>query len=347
MITSRLYRKIYEAANYRLRTFAGGRFTNFVRPVSICLLLTKCCNAKCVHCDVWKDAGSEETVTADEWKRLLSDFRTWLGRVHVVMTGGEALLQPYATDLVEHGSSLGLEIEFLTNGYWQDQSRIEALGRANPWRITMSLDGIGEIHSRVRGREDFWERSSSSVETLRRVRESEGLTYDILLKTVIMSYNLEAVVDVARFASEKGLNVFYQPVERNYNTAADPRWFEHAPTWPKDTEKAVKVVEELIDLKRRGFPITNDFSQLEVMIPYFRDPASCQEAVKSHSAHERRQLCAALTTLEIEPNGDVLACSHMPPVGNFRERSIRDIWSRRPKWWNDGVCPAPCMRGAD
>jgi len=333
-----LYRRLYEGINYRLRGFAGGRLARYVRPVSISILLTLRCNARCVHCDIWKNRGQEDALTADEWKRLLLDLRNWLGPVHVFLTGGEALLRPYATDLVAYASRIGLFVELLTNGYWRDQARIEMLARANPSRVTLSLDGIGQTHSRVRGRDDFWEWTSRSIETLRRVREAGHLSYRIRLKTVIMAQNLDHVVDVAHFARDNGLEVFYQPIERNYHSVEDPRWFEHSPTWPLDTSKAVNVVRQLIALKREGLPIRNSYPELEAMIPYFRDPAASQEAVKSHSAHERRHLCAALTTLEIQPNGDVLDCSRMPPVGNIRERRIRDIWKGRPRWWDEGCC---------
>src|SRR4051794_38078553 len=49
-----IYRRVYEGVNYRLRTFAGGHYASACRPVSIVLLLTERCNARCIHCDIWK-----------------------------------------------------------------------------------------------------------------------------------------------------------------------------------------------------------------------------------------------------------------------------------------------------
>ena len=79
----------------------------------------------------------------DQWKVVLADLRRWLGPVQTTFTGGEALLKPFAVDLVAHGTSLGLFVEILTHGYWPDQSKIEELALARPWRITISLDGLG------------------------------------------------------------------------------------------------------------------------------------------------------------------------------------------------------------
>ena len=46
----------------------------------------------------------------------------------------------------------------------------------------------------------------------------------------------------------------------------------------------------------------------------------------------------ALTTLQLEPNGDVGACFKMPPIGNIKSTPIREIWQRRPRWWEEGCC---------
>jgi len=40
------YRRLYEAFNYRLRTFAGGRMATLCRPTAIALLMTERCNAR-------------------------------------------------------------------------------------------------------------------------------------------------------------------------------------------------------------------------------------------------------------------------------------------------------------
>src|SRR5438552_14357975 len=139
-LTNWAYKRVYDGVNYRLRTLGGGRWASLCRPTSISLLLTELCNARCVHCDIWKNRGKEDSPTVDQWKTVLSDLREWLGPVQVTLTGGEALLRPFTTELVAYASSSGLFLEILTHGYWDDQARIERLALAKPWRITISLD---------------------------------------------------------------------------------------------------------------------------------------------------------------------------------------------------------------
>lgn len=332
------YRRVYMSANYRLRSFAGGKWADHCRPTDINILLTNLCNAKCVHCDIWKNKGKDDTPSVEQYKEMLSQVRRWLGPVHVVFTGGEALLRPYTPEIVGHASSIGLYAEMLTHGYWDDQTRIEKAALANPGRLTVSLDGIGETHTKIRGRENFFEKTSRTLDTLKRMRAEKRLSYTIRLKTVIMAQNLHDVANVAQFAAGNGMEVFYQAVEQNYNTAEDQHWFEHSENWPKDSSQAVSAVRGLIALKKRGLPIRNSFLQLETMIPYFRNPDAMRVSVQQHSAHLKHPVCAALTNIQVMPNGDVLACYGMPPIGNIRTASIREIWRNRPQWWKGGCC---------
>jgi MoaA/NifB/PqqE/SkfB family radical SAM enzyme len=335
------YRRLYEGANHRLRSFAGGRFAHHCRPTAIMFLLTELCNARCVHCDIWKNKGKEDSPTASEWLRVLDDLRSWLGPVSIVFTGGEALLQPYATELAAHASSRGFQLEVLTHGYWKDQSRIEQLALARPSCITVSVDGVGAVHSKIRGREDFFNETNRTIETLVRMRSQDNsFHYRILLKTVIMEKNLDELGEVARFATREGMSVFYQPIEQNYNTPDDPKWFVTSPNWPRNTARAVQAVLGLIQLKREGLHIENTEEHFQAMIRYFLDPAGLRLVTQAHMAQQKWPQCAALTMLQFQANGDVTICSHRPPVGNIKESPIRRIWERRTRYWEAGCCLA-------
>jgi MoaA/NifB/PqqE/SkfB family radical SAM enzyme len=331
-------RRAYLAVNYRLRTFAGGKWADNCRPTDIGFLMTNLCNAKCVHCDIWKNKGKDDTPTVEQYKATLSEMRDWLGPVHVFFSGGEALLRPYVPEVLAHAAGVGLFAEVLTHGYWDDQTRIEKVAMANPSRVTVSLDGIGETHTIIRGKEKFFEKTTRTLETLKRIRAQQKLGYAIRLKTVIMEQNLHDVANVARYAAENGFEVFYQAVEQNYNTPEDPRWFETSENWPKDSSRAVGAVRGVIALKKQGLPIRNSFHQLDTMIPYFLNPDSMRVSVQQHTAHLKHPVCSALTGIQVMPNGDVLTCYGMPAVGNIKSHSIREIWAGRPQWWKGGCC---------
>ncbi|HYX31233.1 MAG TPA: radical SAM protein [Pyrinomonadaceae bacterium] len=332
------YRRLYEGVNYRLRTVAGGRMANRCRPTSIALLMTERCNARCIHCDIWKNRGREDRPARNQWQAVLDDLRRWLGPVHVVLTGGEALLNPDTLELVRHGSSIGLFIELLTHGFWQDQTMIESVAQARPSRVTISFDAVGDVHNLIRGRAGFNGWTETSILTLRKLRREQRLKMGIRLKTTIMKQNLDEAAEVAWFAKRNDVEVFYQPIEQNYNAPDDPTWFEHSETWPTDSAKAVATVRELCKLKREGLPIANSFAQLEVMIPYFTEPQTSRAAVQAHVAHEKKFLCSAMTNLQIQASGDVKTCISKDAIGNIRAQSIKEIWNARPRWWKKSCC---------
>src|ERR1022692_2463836 len=125
------YRRAYTAVNYRLRTLSGGRWADHCRPTDIGFLMTNLCNAKCVHCDIWKNKGKDDTPSLDQYKATLNDLRSWLGPVHVFFSGGEALLRPHTPEVLAHAASIGLFAEILTHGYWT----IKAASRKRRWPI--------------------------------------------------------------------------------------------------------------------------------------------------------------------------------------------------------------------
>lgn len=229
-------------------------------------------------------------------------------------------------------------MEVLTHGYWKDQSRIEVLARARPWRITMSLDGLGEVHSLVRGRSGFFGYSEASIDHLIRLREAERLPYQLRLKAVVMQHNLQELARLARFATRPGMDIFYQPLEQNYNTAEDPEWYLTSENWPKDPSEAVAAVVELIRLRAAGAHIANSPAQLEAMLRYFQDPTGLRVATQAHAAHEDHLTCSALDLVQIQSNGDVTVCLSRPPVGNIKHHPIRQGWESRPQWWKTGCC---------
>jgi len=330
---------LYRKATGRLASAAIGRapqlLGRFGRPGQVICLITERCSAKCVHCDLWRNRGRETGPTEQEWRATLDEIRDWLGPIPVVFTGGEALLKPFTINLVAYATRLGLEVELLTHGYWRDQALIEALAMADPRQVTLSLDGLGATHDRVRGREGFFERTQTSIETLLRVRQQQGLQLRILLKTVIMSHNLDALGDVARFATARGLAVRYQPIEQNYGQSQDPQWQDASSNWPADTAAAIAAVERLIELKRQGLNIENAELEFERMKLYFRDPDRYRVRIQNHDFSAR---CGAMGFMQIQANGDVKACFAAPSIGNCRQARLRDLWHQRPALWQQGCC---------
>jgi hypothetical protein len=179
------------------------------------------------------------------------------------------------------------------------------------------------------------------------MRAEHRLAFRIRLKTVIMEHNLDDLAEVARFATTGGMEVFYQPIEQNYNTPLDRFWFRTSPNWPRDPARAVRKVEELAALRQAGLAIANTDADLAAMGRYFRDPIGLGLITRAHVAHERTTRCCALTTLQFQANGDVTVCSNRPPIGNIRVTPVRELWKQRSCVWRDGCCLEEQLAGVD
>ncbi len=331
--------RLHAALQYRLRSVLGGRLADFCRPAVVSVWMTDHCTAKCLHCDIWKNTDRENRLPLENWKSFLSDLREWLGPIHMTFTGGEALMNPDTPEVVAHAVQQGLIVEVLTHGYWEDQKKIERLALARPWKVTLSMDGIGDKHTEIRGRPKFWERTSRSIDTLLRIRSEHNTGLIIRLKHVLMSHNIGEALKIAEYGNRDGMEVCFQPISQNYNQEEDPEWFRRpGSNFPADVQPVIALIRDIIERRNQGWHISNTVTELEGMIRYFEDPDSLRTAAGGHRLHETKKYCEALTHLQIMPDGSVQDCTHNTASGNLRTARIRDIWEQRNPVWRSGCC---------
>jgi MoaA/NifB/PqqE/SkfB family radical SAM enzyme len=133
--------------------------------LDVLLSITDLCNARCVMCNVWrnKDQGKSFLPPAlMETVRPLSS---------VSLAGGEPFLHREIVALVEkiHAVNPKAKVIFSTNGFNTERivaevARILAFHRNT--QVTISLDGVGEMHDRIRGIPGAWEKVNRTFDRL-------------------------------------------------------------------------------------------------------------------------------------------------------------------------------------
>jgi MoaA/NifB/PqqE/SkfB family radical SAM enzyme len=104
------------------------------------------CNCRCVMCDIWKRKEGREFHAAD-LERHRESIRG-LGVKHVVLTGGEPLLNCELEKICEFFRDLGLRLTLLTTGLLlEKKADIVVCGFDD---IILSIDGPPEVHDRIR-----------------------------------------------------------------------------------------------------------------------------------------------------------------------------------------------------
>lgn len=139
--------------------------------------VTHRCNAHCRHCF---DDSQRQSIGVDQ-ELSLERIRTLaksVGRVgHLSLTGGEPLLRPDLAEIIAAYYGAGVRsFSVSTNGSYPE--RIDALlaqlPRVAPWArviVTISIDGVGPLHDRLRGLPGLYDKAERSLRLLCAARQ--------------------------------------------------------------------------------------------------------------------------------------------------------------------------------
>lgn len=113
------------------------------------IYLTNACNLSCPHCFMRAGKRLKNELSAEDWIDVLNQFADVGGKA-ITLTGGEPLMNPAFTKIVESAFKLGLETTVLTNGIlWTDT----LIDRLSPMlgEVQISIDGVDdESNAKVR-----------------------------------------------------------------------------------------------------------------------------------------------------------------------------------------------------
>jgi len=144
------------------------------RPVVV-WNITRTCNLRCVHC--YSDSGPQAypgELTLEECERVLDDLAAFEVPA-VLLSGGEPLVHPHFWEIAAGARERGIGVTLSTNGTlidWEAARRIKDLGFRY---VGVSLDGLGEVNDRFRGRKGAFERALAGIRNLKRARQKVGL----------------------------------------------------------------------------------------------------------------------------------------------------------------------------
>jgi MoaA/NifB/PqqE/SkfB family radical SAM enzyme len=291
-----------------------------------------------------KNRDPEGELNTAEWKNVLLGLRQWLGKRHIWFTGGEPFLRKDCIELVAYGSSIGLSIGVITNGILLKPSQMPQLLDAGLKEYHVSIDSMKpEIHDYIRGIPGAHKRAKENVLALKEARDNSGKNLEIVIKTIIMGHNRKEILPLAEWAEQNHFNKSnFQPLESTHEGKEDRYWFKTSPYWPKGKEldELILVIECLIKKRKKNSIIYNSVSELENMKKYFTDPVSYHKLAKAHTLTSKRknkkpECRSSLGLMEILSHGGLRTCRFMPPQGDVRKTTPRELWNSRPLCWRN------------
>ena len=299
--------------------------------------LTEGCNLACRHC--WlspkfdRRGDKYPTLPVGHFETAIQEAKP-LGLSGVKLTGGEPLLHPHFSKLLEIIRQEGLALTIETNGVLcTPQIAAEIAKSQNPF-VSVSIDGTDpETHESIRGVKGSFEKARQAVRNLADV----GISPQIIMSLMgCNSHQVDAMVDMAKSSGASSLKFnIVQPTGRGKNI---------------ETEVDGIGVSELLEIGRhidRELQPGTDFKL------FFDSPIAFQPLSRIAGGGGA---CGILGIMGVLPNGRYAMCGigeHIPDLiyGEVGKDRLEEVWLNNPKLIElrqgmpdrlDGVC-ARCL----
>lgn len=219
---------------YYLRSLIGRK-----RPLLGGIKLTHKCNLTCDHCPFWKKA--KDSLSFDQALSAMKTLHQQGVRI-LIFEGGEPFLWrdgAYTVkDIVKEAKKLFFSVGITTNGTFPIDVDADI--------VWVSIDGLRETHNKLRS--DSFDRVISNITASNHPK--------IFAHITINSVNRQEIADLVNFISDqvKGITVqFHYPYEEGEKDLS------------LTPEQRTGVLETLIQLKKRGLPVSNSYACLNAL----------------------------------------------------------------------------------
>jgi Fe-coproporphyrin III synthase len=301
----------------RYRTLQTDRITAL--PIVI-LMPHSACNCKCVMCDIWKGNHNLKQLTEQDIEGLLSSLKK-LGTREVVMSGGEALLNPNFFLFCGILAKEKIKITLLSTGLSLTRHATRLLEWVDD--IIVSLDGDENLHDAIRNIPGAFRKLKEGVQHL----HSLSPAFRITSRTVIHRINFRQWPSIIRAGAAMGLDqMSFLPADVSseaFNRAEtwdEPRQNEILPTkedLPELQEIIRRIIQDHPDHFETGF-IAESPLKLSKIGDYYG-------AIYGLNAFPYKKCNAPWVSAVVEADGTVRPCFFHPPLGNIHEDSLADI----------------------
>jgi MoaA/NifB/PqqE/SkfB family radical SAM enzyme len=206
----------------RLISFIGNHliqtvFRHRIKPRVLQMPITNRCGSRCITCEIWKNNKVHTDIDPVELKKILQD--PYFSKVYAVgVNGGEPSLYPAIDDFLESLFVLKKlkRIYVISNGLVSTKLlemmkviKAKCAKRHIIVYLTISVDGVGDIHNSIRGLPHAFEKT---IETLKAIKADKERYCDVLdVGCTLSSKNIPYVVELEAYLQDLGLDAWYHP----------------------------------------------------------------------------------------------------------------------------------------
>ncbi len=301
----------------RYRTLQTDRITAL--PIVI-LMPHSACNCKCVMCDIWKGNHNLKQLTTEDVEGLMTTLRR-LGTRQVLMSGGEALLNPNFFRLCAILKKEDIRITLLSTGLAIARHVDSILKYIND--IIISLDGDEKGHDKVRNIPGAFRKMKEGIQLL----HAERPDFRITARTVIHRLNFRQIPAILAAAADLGVQqISFLPADvtseafNRANPWDEPRQHEILPSkeeLPELLNRLQQVVRQYEPLFTSGF-IAESPDKFTRIGAYYT-------ASYGLNPYPYKKCNAPWVSTVVEADGTVRPCFFLPPMGNIHDKGLETI----------------------
>ncbi len=151
-------------------------------PEKVSLGINNICNLRCIHCDVGQRnttttfydrllGRNESYVPIDKLRKRIDQIALFKPSPYISILYTEPLLYPDIIELCEYLAYKKLKFSITTNGYLLEKYA-SGLVRSGTDLLRLPLDGPKEVHNKIRGVEDAYERLRRGINRIKEERSA-------------------------------------------------------------------------------------------------------------------------------------------------------------------------------
>ncbi|HUS00373.1 MAG TPA: radical SAM protein [Chitinophagaceae bacterium] len=301
----------------RYRTLHTGNISAL--PVVI-LMPHSACNCRCVMCDIWKGNRNLKQLTGTDITGLLSSLRKF-GTRQVVMSGGEALLNPNFFSFCKILQDQNIKVTLLSTGLTLKKNAEDLVSLVND--IIVSLDGNEALHDTIRNIPGAYSKMKEGIAAIRSIDKN----YKITGRTVIHKLNYQNWHEIIDSAKDLGLDqISFLPADVSSEAFnREVRWDiprQQEIMIPKNELSILAaIIEYLVTTYTADFDnhfIAESPEKIEKIHTYY-------SALYGLNPFPYKKCNAPWVSTVIEADGFVRPCFFHPAIGNIRTNSLTEI----------------------
>lgn len=284
-------------------------------PVHAVWEITLACDLKCQHCGSRAGSRRPQELSTEECRDLIRQLAR-LGTREVTLIGGEAYLRRDWLDIIREVRDQGMDCTMQSGGLHLNEERIRAAAEAGLQAAGVSIDGLAEVHDRLRGVKGSFDAALNAL----RLFKQYGLVSSV--NTQITSLVIPQLRELMDLYIEAGASNWQIQLTVAMGRAADnPELLLQ----PYEILELMPLLAELYqDGTDRGLLI-----QPGNNIGYFGPYEHLWRGSGDDRIHWT-SCNAGQNTIGIEADGTIKGCPSLPTTpyggGNIRDKTLNDIW---------------------